>query len=186
MINPKKFIWGLRALIYSFVFNKIGNLTYIGKPCYIEGCKNITIGGRTRIFPGIRMEAIDKGKILIGDNCAIEQNVHIISKGSNLLIESDTTISANVFISNVDHDYCDVSISVMQQDFLEKKTQIGVGCFIGYGAVILPGTILGKHCVVGSNAVVRGIFPDYCVIAGVPAKVVKFFDLESKKWEKKS
>lgn len=80
-MHPVKYIWAFRALIYKVSFRNLGNLTYIGKPCFIEGRKNISIGKRTRIFPGIRMEAIGGGTIDIGNNCAVEQNVHIISGG---------------------------------------------------------------------------------------------------------
>lgn len=51
-------------------------------------------------------------------------------------------------------------------------------------AVIQAGTILGKQCIVGSNAVVRGHFPDYCVIVGVPARIVKRYDDKSGVWKK--
>ena len=185
-MHPIKYLWAIRAVIYKMTYGKIGNMTYIGRPTFIEGRKNIYIGNHVRIFPGIRMEAIGDGTIKIGDNTAIEQNVHIISKGTNLMIGANATISANVFISNVDHDYKNIEKSVMQQNLQEKPTYIGPSCFIGYGAVILPGTVLGTHCVVGSNSVVRGTFPDYCVIVGTPAKAIKFFDLESKEWKRKS
>jgi acetyltransferase-like isoleucine patch superfamily enzyme len=39
--------------------------------------------------------------------------------------------------------------------------------------VVLPGTVLGRNVVVGAGAVVRGTFPDHCVIAGVPARIVR-------------
>ena len=51
-------------------------MTYIGKPLFMEGCKNIFIGNRVRIFPGLRIQTLKNGKIKIGDNVAIEQNVH--------------------------------------------------------------------------------------------------------------
>lgn len=63
-------------------------------------------------------------------------------------------------------------------------TKIGEGCFIGFGAVIQAGTILGRHSVVGANSVVKGEFPDYSVIVGVPAKVVKSYNIMTKKWER--
>lgn len=172
-MHPVKYMWALRALIYRPFFKNIGSMSYIGKPCFIEGCKRICIGKKTRIFPGFRIEAIGTGEVFIGDNCAVEQNVHIISQGRMLYIGNDTTISANVFISNVDHGYEDITKSVMDQHSVEKETIIGEGCFIGFGSVIIPGTKLGKHCIVGANAVVKGSFPDYCVIAGAPAKIVK-------------
>lgn len=183
-MHPIKYVWALRALLYKPFFKHIGCMSYMGKPCFIEGCKGISIGKKTRIFPGIRMEAIGTGEITIGDNCAIEQNVHIISQSNKLTIGSDTTISANVFISNVDHEYEDVSKSVMDQPLIEKKTKIGKGCFIGFGASILPGSILGNHCIVGSNAVVKGTYPDNCVIAGTPARVIRTYSSILNVWEK--
>ena len=47
----------------------------------------------------------------------------------------------------------------------------------------MAGTKLGKQCVVGANSVVRGEFPDYCVIVGAPARVVKKYNPDTKIWE---
>lgn len=182
-MHPVKYIWALRAAINKPLFKSIGNMTYIGKTCFVTGKKRISIGNRTRIFPGIRMEAIGIGEIVIGNNCAIEQNVHIISSGTTVKIGNDVTISGNVFISNTDHEYSDIKKSVMDQELLVKDTIIGDGSFIGYGAVILPGTNLGKHCVIGANSVVKGVFPDNCVIVGSPAYIVKKYNSRTKKWE---
>lgn len=183
-MHPVKYLWALRAIIYKPFFQHIGSMTYIGKPCFIEGRDKISIGNRTRIFPGIRLEAIGEGKISIGNNCAIEQNVHITSKFNKLIIEDDTTILANSFITNIDHVYKDISKSVLEQECLYNETYIGEGSFIGYGAAIQAGTKLGKHCVVGTNAFVRGEYPDYCVLVGVPARVIKMYNPISKEWEK--
>ena len=73
---------------------------------------------------------------------------------------------------------------MLKQKLILKKTEIGENCFLGYGAVIQPGTVLGKQCIVGSNAVVSGTFEDYSVIVGAPARVVKRYNFETEKWEK--
>lgn len=183
-MHPSKCVWLLRALLYKPFFKHIGTMSYIGKPCFIEGCKGISIGKKTRIFPGVRMEAIGTGTISIGNNCAIQQNVHITSMGSNLIIGDNVTILACTFITNLDHKYEDINKSVMDQGYILNETIIGEGCFLGYGASIQAGTKLGKHCVVGAGAVVRGYYPDYSVIVGVPGKVIKIFDESISQWRR--
>ena len=47
---------------------------------------------------------------------------------------------------------------------------INDGCWIGIGAVILPGVEIGRNAVVGANAVVTRNVPDFAVVGGVPAR----------------
>jgi acetyltransferase-like isoleucine patch superfamily enzyme len=140
----------------------------------------IQVGRGVLIRDGARIEAYlfdcnnKMPSIKIEDNVSIEQRSHIIS-GGGLVIGKNTTISANVFISNIDHSYSQKSMHILKQDKVIKQTRISENCFIGYGACILPGSILGKQCIVGANSVVKGIFPDYSVLAGNPAKIIKSF-----------
>lgn len=179
-----KFLWTLRAILYCPFLGQIGFPSYIGKPVAILGYKKIFIGKRVRIFPNVRLEVHGiNSKLVIGDNVGIAQNVHITS-GSNLTIGKNSTILANVFITNIDHDYTELNVPILEQKNIIRETTIGENCFIGIGAAIQAGTILGKQCVVGTNSVVKGVFPDYCVIVGNPAKIIKQFNFDTQKWEK--
>jgi acetyltransferase-like isoleucine patch superfamily enzyme len=179
-----KFFWVIRGLLYKPFFGAYGFPSYIGKPIYIGNFRRIFIGNKVRIFPGSRIEVLhDKASIVFEDNLSIGQNLHIIS-GGKILIKKNTTISSNVFITNVDHQYKEINRHILDQPHLNKDTIIGENCFIGFGAVIQAGTILGNQCVVGSNAVVRGAFPDYSVIVGSPAKIIKRYNLQNKTWQK--
>ncbi len=178
-----KIFWGIRGLVNKPFFAKFGKFSYLGKPIIIRGKSKISIGNKVRIYPGIRMEAIDEGKIVIEDNVSIAQNFHVTAK-SKLVIGKNTTILGNSFITDIDHDYENIDVHIMNQKMIVKKTEIGENCFIGYGAAIQAGTILGKQCIVGTNAVVRGTFPDYCVIVGAPAKIVKKYNTKTNEWEK--
>lgn len=180
-----KYIWALRAIIYKLRFKSIGIFSYIGDPVFLFGANKITIGNRVRIYPGSRMEVHGNGKITLEDNVGIGQNFHITSKDLNLIVGKNTTISGNVFITNIDHDYKQIGKHIMDQELLVKETIIGENCFIGYGAGIQAGTVLGKQCIVGTNSVVRGEFPDYSVIVGAPARIVKQYNKETGEWEKK-
>jgi acetyltransferase-like isoleucine patch superfamily enzyme len=180
-----KVIWFLKTnLLLRFRIKTIGLLTYIGSPTHLYGGNRIFIGNKVRIFPGSRMEVHNNGSIVMENDIAVGQNLHLISSNEQLKICCGTTISGNVLITNIDHDYTEIDVHILKQKFLVKTTHIGENCFIGYGAVLQAGTILGKQCIVGANSVVRGVFPDYCVIAGAPAKIVKRYNMQTKNWEK--
>ena len=179
-----KLFWLIRTMFYRLTVKHIGLLSYIGKPLFICGGRRIYIGNRVRIFPGLRMEVHRQGAIVIENDVSIGQNFHLTSAQKTLTIGAHTTILGNVFITNIDHDYTKTGVHILRQDFLVKETAIGANCFIGYGACIQAGTVLGSQCIVGAGAVVRGTFPDYCVIAGVPARIIKMFNPQTQQWEK--
>jgi acetyltransferase-like isoleucine patch superfamily enzyme len=179
-----KIFWMLRGLLYKPFFGKFGFPSYIGKPIFIGNFKRIFIGKRVRIFPGARIEVLDKNSsIVFEDNISIGQNFHVTSAG-HLIIGKNATFAENIMITNIDHDYQEIGKHILEQKHVVKETKIGENCFIGYGSVIQAGTILGKQCIVGANAVVRGTFPDYSVIVGIPAKIIKRYDMQSSSWRK--
>jgi acetyltransferase-like isoleucine patch superfamily enzyme len=179
-----RIFWIIRGLLYKPFFGKFKLPSYIGKPVFIKNFKRIFIGEKVRIFPGARIEVVGKkSSIVFEENISIGQNFHITSCG-NLTIGKNTTIAENVMITNIDHDYKEIGKHILEQAHLVKETRIGSNCFIGFGAVIQAGTITGKQCIIGSNSVVRGHFPDYCVIVGIPAKIVKRYDEISSIWRK--
>ncbi|SQA78050.1 putative lipopolysaccharide biosynthesis O-acetyl transferase WbbJ [Capnocytophaga ochracea] len=87
-------------------------------------------------------------------------------------------------ITDIYHPYEDIFIPIEQQDIEVSEIFIGENSKIYNNVVILPGTKLGKHTTVGANSVVSGIFLDYCVIVGAPAKIVKRYCFEEQKWKK--
>lgn len=181
----------VQGALYQFIYKDFGKKSVIYAPDRILGKKNIAIGSNVTILHHARMEAIRSYNnvefsphMIIGDNTSIGQNFHAIACGE-LSIGKNVTISGNVFISDVNHDYTEIGVHILNQNLIYKKTMVGDGCFIGYGATIQPGVILGKQCIVGSNAVVMpGIYPDYSVLAGVPAYVCKNYNQKTRKWEK--
>lgn len=182
MIN--KFFWIVRAFFYRIICGKVGSLSYIGKPLYINKCRKIFIGNRVRIYPFLRVEIVhNDSSVVIEDNVSVGQSLHLVAFG-DLVIRKNTTISANVLITDVDHAYQSIDVHVLDQQLIYNKTEIGENCFIGYGAVIQAGTRLGKQCIVGANAVVRGTFPAYSVIVGAPARIVKRYDVDTGRWRK--
>ena len=61
--------------------------------------------------------------------------------------------------------------------------EIGEGTWLGEGVCVI-GAKIGKGCVIGANAVVTKDIPDYSVAVGSPAKVIKKYNSDTKRWEK--
>lgn len=176
-----KLIWGIRAVLYKPFFGKFGMPSYLGAPLFLLNTNRIRIGRRVRIFPGLRAECHSSGTIYIHDNVSIGQGFHVIASG-DLHIGEGCLISGNVFISDTDHTFECLNVPVFDQPDKISHTKIGKNCFLGIGVRIQAGTVLGNGCIVGANSVVRGEFPDHCVIVGSPARIVKKYDSMTGQW----
>ncbi|XTZ39828.1 acyltransferase [Salmonella enterica] len=178
-----KFFWLLRYYIYKILFfKKLTGYGYLGKPLYFTGLNKVSIGSRFRLYPLWRFEVLHDGHVTIEDDVSVGQLFHLVSAGSELIIKKGTVISAEVLITNSDHQYKEINVPIYKQPMESRATIIGENCFIGAGAKILAGTTLGNQCIVGANSVVKGVFPDYCVIVGTPAKIIMKYDAEKKQW----
>ncbi len=176
--------WGLRLICYRFRA-KVSFPGYIGKPAYISRMAKLRIDKNVRIYPGLRAELSGKnGCLIIGENTSIGQNFHVVAYGEPIVIGTNVTISGNVLVTNCDHDYREIGQHILSQSVIKNETCIGDYCFIGYGAVIMAGTKLGNQCIIGANSVVRGNYPDYSVIAGNPAKIIKKYNIDLNIWER--
>ena len=98
--------------------------------------------------------------------------VHI-NAWQNVDIGADILIGDCVTILDADHNLEDSNIPVgLKGDFFGSVCLLD-GCWLGSGAVIMPGVTIGKNAVVAANAVVTSDVPDFTVVAGVPAKIIR-------------
>jgi acetyltransferase-like isoleucine patch superfamily enzyme len=108
----------------------------------------------------------------IGDRCVIGRGSHIVAHHS-IEIGADVFTGPYVYITDQNHSYADVEVPVGRQWPVNSSVRIGAGTWLGTGAIVLPGSTIGKNVVVAAGAVVRGKVPDYAVVGGVPAKVIR-------------
>lgn len=121
-------------------------------------------------------------KLIIGNRVHIGAYTMIIA-ADEIEIGNNIVMSERVTILDHAHDYKDINKAVIDQPIVKKgKIIIEDDSFIGINAVIMGSVHIGKHSVVGANAVVTHDVPAYSVVAGSPAKIIKQYDFKKKEW----
>lgn len=125
------------------------------------------IGNNTTICTPLSGISFDH--VTMGDNVYINANCLMMARGG-ITIENDVMIAANVQLISNNHD------EYNRQILTCKEINIKKGVWIGAGATIMPGVTVGKYAIVGAGAIVTKDVPDYSVVVGVPARVIKTLD----------
>lgn len=116
-------------------------------------------------------EGLASRVLSIGDRCVIGRDSTIVAHRS-IEIGDDVWTGHQVFITDGNHTFDDLTAPIHTQLIEERPVKIGDHSWIGHGAVILPGVSIGHHSVVGAGSVVTRDIPDFSVAVGVPARVV--------------
>lgn len=124
-------------------------------------------------------------RMALGRGCNI-QRLSTIAAKNYIELEDNVLVGPHVFIVDYNHEYSDPDLPILAQGETEGgRIVIGRNSWIGYGSVVCCGEgqlTLGRNCVVAANSVVLSSFPDFSVVAGSPAKLIKSYDPNLKKW----
>ena len=129
-----------------------GNGVFLGAGTYVQGRfdGHCVIGDRTWIGPGSYFDARD---LVIGEQVGWGPGAKVLGSA---------------------HTGDPVDVPIIRTDLVIKPVRIGDWADIGVNAVILPGVTIGKGAIVGAGAVVNKDVPDFAVVAGVPAKFLRW------------
>jgi acetyltransferase-like isoleucine patch superfamily enzyme len=169
-------------------------------------CKNIS----SKIFLGPDVQIFGLDNILIKENCTIGENTLItvndrtnqdiqLTISSNVYLGRDSFISVgkSIFIS----DYCIFGENcslisagkifdnplipyALSGNSLDKKIVIGVNCWFGNDVSVVGNVKIGHGCIVGANTLITKDVAPFSMVVGNPAKIIKTYNFETKKWEK--
>ena len=174
----------------KLAFGSFGQNSEIELPCLnINNRHLIHIGEDTTILKGARIQlypdlAEKEPHIHIGNHCYIGYNVTILA-GDDVTIEDGVLFASNVIVASENHGMNpEQDVYYMDQPLTGAPVRIGEGTWIGERVAVLAGVTIGKKCVIGTGSVVTKSVPDYSIAVGSPAKVVKTYDFEQKRWIK--
>jgi len=200
--NPTPVIAVKRALYPCKVMaaKMIYRLCKPAKP-HLRG-RNLKLGANIRVT--------GQGRITIEDNVKINENISfcfspingkcpeiVLGKGVNLGVHNVfgcserieigdyVTTAPHVHFTDCNQSYEDIGTPIMHQPASVKgPITIGRGSWLGFGVQIMSGVSVGKQCMVAAGSIVTKDIPDYCMVAGNPAKIIKRFNIFTGAWER--
>lgn len=195
MISPLVLFQRLQSDLHVRFLRRQGavvasSVRIIGQPLIkLRAGSTLTIGAGTRIVSDSRRTALGvnhpvvirtftaNAEIVIGEHVGISGGS--ICAARKIEVGTGTMLGANVTIADTDFhpvEHASRRYEPMPVTSIDDAVIIGRNVFIGAGAYILKGTVLGDHCVVGAGAVVKGRFAAGTVVAGNPATVLRVLE----------
>jgi acetyltransferase-like isoleucine patch superfamily enzyme len=173
---------------YKIVLKKFGLRSKIISPLKIYGASNISIGNRVIVEYKTWLAAYPHTgsancNLIIEDGTHIGHFNHIYAT-SKIHIGAKVLTADKVYISDNLHSYEDINVAIGEQQIKQiQEVKIGDGSWLGENVCVI-GANIGKGCVIGANTVVTKNIPDYCVVVGSPAKIIKRYNAKSGLWLK--
>lgn len=134
----------------------------------LYGCE---VGPNTKIGAFVEIQK----NASVGANCKISSHSFICE---GVCIEDNVFIGHSVTFTNDSYPRATTSDGQMQteEDWVVERTWVRNGASVGSGATILPKVIIGENAIVGAGSVVTRDVPPFAIVAGNPARVLRYVD----------
>ena len=176
----------LLSLRYGISLSKhviFGKRVRIVNPHYIDMGGQIFLDDDVELCVNKTMESVTP-RLIIGNRVHFGK-MNRIGCDNKIVIEDDVLFAPHVHVSDRNHGFEDIHVPISRQNVTSKgPVVIGAETWLGFGCQVMSGVKIGRHCVIAAGAVVVTNVPDYCVVGGNPARILKQYNQETHKWEK--
>lgn len=178
----------LFRLVFARRFRHFGRGTSVIFPAGVDGAENIILGDNVYIAYKTFLAALPHtGQadclLQIGAGTRIGRFNHFYAT-HRVVLGANVLTANNVYISDNLHGYRDPVVPILHQPLVQTGVvEIGDGSWLGHNVCVL-GARIGRHCVIGANAVVTHDIPDHCVAVGSPATIIRRYDPAALAWRR--
>ena len=160
--------------IEAFV-HKESNIKCDSESSLILGKSSSVSKYTTLISIGGGVHSNSKGELVIGSNTYIGEYNNIRAAGGSIQIGDNCLISQHIAIVCTNHKFSRNHVIKQQQWSTEHNfVIIGDDVWVGANSVILPGVTIHKGAVIAAGSIVTKDVPEYAIVAGNPAKILKY------------
>ena len=170
----------LKNLLWLFISGKmLKDLLYLIAYYSVNhslGMRSAKIGKSSKVHATVILR--QARNIVIGEHCLINHN-NVLQAGhgdAKIIIGNNVHTGANVMMIAFNHGFYTRDEPTINQDYIDNEIVIEDDVWIGGMAIILAGVHIGRGAIVAAGAVVNKDVPEYAIVGGVPAKVLKYRD----------
>ena len=162
----------MRRVIWRAACRSFGHGVRIGAGVGFKHLETFEIGDGVFVGAGAYIQGRFDGTCRIGNRVWIGPQAYFDAR--DLVLEDDVGWGPGARVLGSQHTGQPADVPIIQTDLLIKPVVVGRGADIGTGAVVLPGVTVGAGAIVGAGAVVTRDVPHNAIVAGVPARVLRF------------
>jgi acetyltransferase-like isoleucine patch superfamily enzyme len=161
----------MRRVLLQAMCKRVGNDLQVGPNVVLKHPETMEFGDCVFIGAQTMIQGRFDGVCKIGNHVWIGPQAYFDAR--NLILEDYVGWGPGAKVLGSTHTGLPLDEPIITTGLVINPVKVGFGADIGMNASILPGVQVGAHAIVGAGAVVTHDVPEYAIVAGVPARVIR-------------